>query len=61
MSRMDVRLTAVIRAIHKYSKGIYGSPRVHAELVVGQRMHVARLMSVAGLRGARNAVLCDRQ
>jgi putative transposase len=57
-TRMDVRLTAVIRAIHEYSKGTYGAPRVHAELVLGQGMHVARkrvarLMRVAGLRGAQ--------
>jgi transposase InsO family protein len=57
-ARMDVRLTAVIRAIHGYSKGTYGAPRVHAELVLGQGMHVARkrvarLMRAAGLRGAQ--------
>lgn len=32
-ARTDVRLTAVIRAIHEYSHGTYGAPRVHAELV----------------------------
>jgi putative transposase len=57
-TRMDVRLTAVIRAIHEYSKGTYGAPRVHAELVFGQSMHVARkrvarLMRAAGLRGVQ--------
>jgi transposase InsO family protein len=57
-ARTDVRLTAVIRAIHECSKGTYGSPRVHAELVLGQGMHVARkrvarLMRTAGLRGVQ--------
>ena len=57
-ARMDVRLTAVIRAVHEYSKGTYGAPRVHAELVLGQgghvaRKRVARLMRIAGLRGVQ--------
>jgi putative transposase len=57
-ARVDVRLTAVIRAIHGYSKGTYGAPRVHAELVLGQGMHVARkrvarLMRAAGLQGVQ--------
>ena len=55
-TRTDVRLTAVIRAIHEYSKGTYGAPRVHAELVLGQGLHVARkrvarLMRAAGIKG----------
>jgi putative transposase len=41
-----------IRAVHAASRGIYGSPRVHAELVAGGvrcgRERVARLMRVAG-------------
>ena len=57
-ARADVRLTAVIRAVHGYSKGTYGAPRIHAELVLGQGMHVARkrvarLMRAAGLRGVQ--------
>lgn len=57
-ARMDVRLTAVIRAVHEYSRGTYGAPRVHAELVFGQGRHVsrkrvARLMRIAGLRGVQ--------
>lgn len=57
-ARTDVRLTAVIRAIHEYSHGTYGAPRVHAELVLGQGIHVtrkrvARLMRTAGLRGVQ--------
>ena len=46
---------AEIRRIHEASKGVYGSPRVHAELVaegVGVGRHkVARLMRLARLRG----------
>jgi len=46
---------AEIRRVHQNSRGVYGSPRVHAELVsngirVG-RHKVARLMRLARLRG----------
>lgn len=52
----DEELTARIRSIHERSRGTYGAPRVHAELVacglrVG-RKRVARLMREAGLEGA---------
>ena len=45
-----------ITEIHKESRGSYGSPRVHAELVLGQglpvnRKRVERLMRAAGLQG----------
>ena len=51
----DRALMAEIRRVHEASKGVYGSPRVHAELVaeglrVG-RHKVARLMRLARLRG----------
>jgi putative transposase len=55
--RQDLALTAKIEAIHRRSKGVYGSPNIHAELAddhgirVG-RKRVARLMRSAGLRGA---------
>ncbi len=55
--RADLALTAKIEAIHRRSKGVYGSPNIHAELAddhqirVG-RKRVARLMRTAGLRGA---------
>lgn len=55
--RSDLALTAKIEAIHRRSKGVYGSPMIHAELAdehgirVG-RKRVARLMRDAGLRGA---------
>jgi putative transposase len=55
--RKDLALTAKIDAIHRRSKGVYGSPNIHAELAddhgirVG-RKRVARLMRSAGLRGA---------
>lgn len=49
-------LTKLITAIHKESRGTYGWPRVHAELVLGlgeqvNRKRVARLMRRAGLQG----------
>lgn len=54
-SKSDRELTERIRAIHERSRGTYGAPRVHAELVeqgvrVG-RKRVARLMREAGLEG----------
>ena len=55
--RADLALTAKIEAIHRRSRGVYGSPNIHAELAddhgirVG-RKRVARLMRSAGLRGA---------
>ena len=54
-ARADIELTAEIQAIHKASRGTYGAPRVHAELVatghhVG-RKRVARLMHRTGIAG----------
>lgn len=52
---LDGELLARIRRIHESSRGTYGSPRVHAQLlreglVVGEE-RVARLMRLAGIRG----------
>jgi putative transposase len=51
----NAALTEKIREIQRYSRGIYGSPRVHAELrSIGTRCskkRVARLMREAGVRG----------
>lgn len=52
----DRALTERIRTIHEESRGTYGAPRVHAELVDAQQIHcgrkrVARLMRAAGLVG----------
>jgi len=55
--RSDLALMKNIEAIYRRSKGVYGSPMIHAELAddygiqVG-RKRVARLMRAAGLRGA---------
>ena len=54
-TRADVELTAQIEVIHRESRGTYGAPRIHAELV-GDAVHigrkrVARLMRGAGVRG----------
>jgi putative transposase len=53
--RADQELTTKITAIHRASRGTYGSPRVHAELadhrVFCGRKRVARLMRAAGLVG----------
>ena len=56
-ARSDLALTGKIEAIHRRSRDTYGAPNIHAELAddhgirVG-RKRVARLMRVAGLRGA---------
>ena len=54
-AQRDCELMAEIRRVHEASKGVYGSPRVHAELVAGGlrvgRHKVARLMRSARLRG----------
>jgi putative transposase len=52
----DEFLTEQIREIHTQSRGTYGSPRVHAELVLGEgiqvgKKRVERLMRQAGLEG----------
>lgn len=55
--KRDVTLAAQIRAVHAASKGRYGSPRVHAELLANgsrvSRKRVARLMRQAGLAARR--------
>ena len=38
----DERLTERIREIHQANRGVYGSPRVHAELVLGDGERIAR-------------------
>jgi len=55
-ARQDAELLSRIKTIHRQSRGIYGAPRVYAELTLGQRLHcsrkrVARLMRLAGLAG----------
>jgi putative transposase len=54
--REDAELRSTIAAIHRQSRGTYGSPRVHAELRLGMgirvgRKRVERLMRAEGLQG----------
>ena len=54
-SRRDEELKARIQAIHTWSRGTYGAPRIHAELAdegthVG-RKRIARLLRELGLTG----------
>jgi putative transposase len=53
--RSDVWLTERIRQIHQRTRGVYGAPRVHAQLrhegVRVSRKRVERLMREAGLSG----------
>ena len=55
-ARADAELTLRIRAIHQFSHATYGAPRIHEELRAANihlgRKRVARLMRVAGLKGA---------
>ena len=51
----DTMLTDKIQTIHRWSRGTYGAPRIHAQLrdegvFVGCK-RVARLMQTAGLKG----------
>jgi putative transposase len=55
-ARADEALSGTIRTLHTASRGTYGAPRVHAELVDAHQVHcgrkrVARLMRLAGLVG----------
>ena len=55
-ARSDAQLLAHIRTLHASSRGTYGAPRIHVQLgrdgVHMGRKRVARLMRLAGLRGA---------
>jgi putative transposase len=54
-AQADAALSAPIRTLHQASRGIYGAPRIHAELASAGtrcgRKRVARLMRQAGLAG----------
>jgi len=54
----DAWLTDSIKRIHDESRGVYGAPRIHAELRMEHgirvgRKRVARLMKAAGISGVR--------
>ena len=53
-TRSDAELLEKIKVIHKRSRGLYGSPRIHAELQKQSyhvsRKRVARLMTQAAKR-----------
>jgi putative transposase len=55
-AREDERLTSRIREIHEDNRGVYGSPRIHAELRFSDGVHVGRkrverLMRAASISG----------
>jgi putative transposase len=55
-ARRDAFLLERIRAVHEASRGTYGSPRIHRELVLGEGIRVgenriARLMRTHGIEG----------
>ena len=52
----DAWLTEKIRQIHAENRGVYGAPRIHAELRIAHGIHVGRkrverLMAAAGISG----------
>ncbi len=53
--KIDRKLAPVIAEIHRDSKGVYGAPKVRAELTALGHHHgrhkIARLMRLAGLKG----------
>jgi putative transposase len=54
----DAWLTETIKQIHDASRGVYGAPRIHAELRMEHdirvgRKRVARLMKATGISGVR--------
>src|SRR5437660_3426028 len=54
----DAWLTERVKQIHDRSRGVYGAPRIHAELRMDHgirvgRKRVARLMKAAGISGVR--------
>jgi len=56
----DAWLTERIKQIHDSSRGVYGAPRIHAELQIEHdirvgRKRVARLMKAAAISGVRPA------
>lgn len=61
-ARRDAELVEKIRGIHEHSRGTYGAPRVHADLVAQKirvgRKRVARLMRAAGLQGVSRRRAC---
>lgn len=54
-AKRDAELTQMIVDIHTFSRGTYGSPRIHEELKErgekASRKRIARLMREAGIRG----------
>ena len=55
-AQADAELTARVQEIHAGSRGTYGAPRIHAELVACgvavSRKRVARVMRAAGITGS---------
>ena len=56
----DAWLSEKIKQIHRDSRGVYGAPRIHAELRLEHgirvgRTRVARLVKAAGIAGIRPA------
>ena len=55
-SQADAELTARVQEIHAGSRGTYGAPRIHAELVACgtavSRKRVARVMRAARITGS---------
>jgi putative transposase len=57
----DAWLTEEIRQIHRASRGVYGSPRIHAELRMRQRIRVGRKRVEPLMRAAAISGLASRK
>jgi putative transposase len=56
-ARKDAKLRTAIQSIHEQKRGLYGSPRIHAELKARKvrvaRKRVARIMRMDGLKAKK--------
>jgi putative transposase len=60
-AREDERLTRRIREIHKVNRGVYGAPRIHAELRLADGVRVGRKRVERLMRAARISGLQPRK
>ena len=57
----DAWLTEKIRAIHEANRGVYGAPRIHAELAMAHGVHVGRKRVERLMRDAKISGMVRRK